>query len=189
MAKLYFKYGAMGSCKTINAITTVYNYKEKGQKALFAKTELDKRDGKFVVRSRIGLESECVLLGDMLAMDEAQLKEYDIIVVDEAQFATKEQIDALAHIVDFLDIPVICYGLRADFRLQLFEGSERLLAIADEIEELKTMCWCGKKATCNVRYDENGIVRDGEQIVLGSNNNYTSLCRKHYMMGLLEKPQ
>lgn len=188
MAKLYFYYGAMGSSKTADALMTVYNYKERGQKALLAKSELDTRDGVTKIRSRIGLESECVLLRQLLAMSKEELQQYDVIVVDEAQFASESEIDALSDIVDYYNIPVICYGLRADFQLKLFTGSKRLLEIADEIKEKKTMCWCGKKATCNARYDANGIIKDGEQIVLGANSNYTSLCRKHYKLGMLTKP-
>lgn len=188
MAKLYFYYGAMGSSKTADAIMTAYNYEEKGQKALLVKTATDNRDGKFTIKSRIGLLRTCILLSDMLKMDDESLSKYDVIIIDEIQFASSEEIDRIADIVDNLNIPVICYGLRSDFQLNLFEGSARLLAIADEIKEKKTMCWCGKKATCNTRYDSNGIIRDGEQIVIGANNCYTALCRKHYKMGLLTNP-
>ena len=103
------------------------------------------------------------------------------------QFATKEQVDFLSDIVDEYEVPVVCYGLRADFRNELFPGSERLLAIADVITELKTVCWCGRKATCNARYNENGIVREGEQVVLGANDSYVALCRKHFKEGKLRK--
>ena len=107
------------------------------------------------------------------------------MIVDEIQFASSEQIDFLAHVVDDLNVPVMCYGLRSDFQLNLFEGSARLLAIADEIKEIKTVCWCGKKATCNARYNKLGIVRTGEQIMLGANDEYIALCRKHYYEGKL----
>lgn len=185
MAKLYFYYGAMGSSKTANALMTDYNYSERGKNPLLAKTELDTRDGTNKVRSRIGLEKECFLLSDVVKMSDNELKKYDAIIIDEVQFAKKEQIDFLTHIVDDLDIPVLCYGLRSDFQMNLFEGSERLLAIADKIIEIKTVCWCGKKAICNARYDENGIIKNGEQVVLGSNSMYISLCRKHYNEGKL----
>lgn len=187
MAKLYFYYGAMGSSKTANALMTEFNYKERGQKPLLGKTNLDNRDGERIIRSRIGLESECMLLTEILNLPDEKISEYDVVIIDEIQFATKEEIDLLARIVDELNIPVICYGLRADFQLNLFEGSERLLAIADEIKEIKTMCWCGRKATCNARYDENGIVRNGEQVVLGANSSYISLCRKHFLQGKLHE--
>lgn len=183
MAKLYFYYGAMGSSKTANALMTEYNYRERGQKPLLVKTSLDKRDGELIIRSRIGLEKECILLENLIEMNSELIKGYDAIIVDEVQFATPEQIDFLAYIVDELNVPVLCFGLRTDFQLNLFEGSKRLLELADKILEIKTMCWCGSKATCNARYDENGIIRNGEQVVLGSNHNYVALCRKHFLRG------
>ncbi|MDD6725795.1 MAG: thymidine kinase [Lactimicrobium massiliense] len=185
MAKLYFYYGAMGSSKSANALMAEYNYRERGQKVLLAKTNMDTRDGKNVIRSRIGLERECILLSDICAMSDEEIKEYDAVIVDEIQFAPARQIDFLAHIVDDLGIPVLCYGLRTDFQLNLFEGSERLLAIADEIKEIKTVCWCGRKATCNARYNKHGIVRSGAQIMLGANDDYIALCRKHFLEGKL----
>lgn len=185
MAKLYFYYGSMGSSKTANALMTVYNYKERGQSPLLCKTGKDTRDGERVIKSRTGLEAECILLEELVKMDDEELKKHDVIIVDEAQFADVEEIDKLSDIVDFLGIPVLCYGLRADFQQNFFPGSQRLMEIADEIKEVKTMCWCGKKATCNARYDKNGIVKMGEQFMLGSNSNYISLCRKHYKLGLL----
>jgi len=185
MAKLYFYYGAMGSSKSANALMAEYNYRERGQKVLLAKTNLDTRDGVHTIRSRIGLERECVLLSDICAMPDEEIQKYDAVIVDEIQFARKEQIDFLARIVDELNVPVMCYGLRTDFQLNLFEGSARLLAIADEIKEIKTVCWCGKKAICNARYNRNGIVRTGEQIMLGANDEYIALCRKHFLEGKL----
>ena len=185
MAKLYYYYGAMNSSKTANALMTHFNYEEVGQKALLCKTEADTRDGARKIRSRIGLEMDCVLLNELQLMTEEQIRAYDCIIVDEVQFATREQIDFLSDIVDFFDVPVVCYGLRADFQNNLFSGSERLIAIADTISEIKTVCWCGKKATCNARYNEKGIVRDGEQVMLGANDSYVALCRKHFKLGML----
>lgn len=185
MAKLYFYYGAMGSSKSANALMAEYNYRERGQKVLLAKTNTDTRDGKNIIRSRIGLQRECVLLSDVCAMKDEDIAVYDAVIVDEIQFAKKEQVDFLAHIVDDLNVPVMCYGLRTDFQLNLFEGSERMLAIADEIKEIKTVCWCGKKATCNARYNEHGIVREGAQVMLGANDDYVALCRKHFLQGKL----
>ena len=185
MAKLYFYYGAVNSSKTANALMTHFNYEEVGQKALLCKTEADTRDGARIIRSRIGLEKECILLKELQLMTEAQIRAYDCIIVDEVQFATREQIDFLSDIVDFFDVPVVCYGLRADFQNNLFPGSERLIAIADSVCEIKTVCWCGKKATCNARYNSQGIVRDGEQVMLGANDDYVALCRKHFKMGML----
>ena len=185
MAKLYFYYGAMGSSKTANALMTHFNYEEVGQNALLVKPEIDTRFGERVVRSRIGLENECVFLEDLVKMSEEEIKKYDCIIVDEVQFATPEQVDYLSDIVDFMDVPVVAYGLRADFRNILFPGSERLIAIADVIHEVKTVCWCGHKATCNARYNESGIVRSGEQVMLGANDSYVALCRKHFKLGML----
>jgi thymidine kinase len=185
MAKLFFYYGAMNSSKTANALMTHFNYMEVGQKALLCKTETDTRDGKRLIRSRIGLSEECILLHELQQMSEEEIRAYDCVIVDEVQFATEEQIDFLSDIVDFYDVPVICYGLRADFQNHLFPGSARLITIADTIREIKTVCWCGRKATCNARYNENGIVRDGEQVMLGANDSYVSLCRKHFKMGML----
>ena len=189
MAKLYFYYGAMGSSKTANALMAQYNYIERGQKALLAKTNIDTRDGSHIIRSRIGLSKECSLLSDVCAMSDDEIREYDALIVDEIQFATKEQIDHLAYIVDYLDVPVLCYGLRTDFQLNLFEGSARLMAIADNIKEVKTICWCGRKATCNARYNKNGIVREGSQVMLGANDEYIALCRKHFLEGNLYGPE
>ena len=185
MAKLYFYYGAMGSSKTANALMAEYNYTERGQKALLAKTSTDTRDGVNIIRSRIGLQKECILLDAICEMSDEELEQYDAVIVDEIQFAKREQIDFLAHIVDDLNVPVLCYGLHSDFQLNLFEGSERLLAIADEIKEVKTVCWCGKKATCNARYNKHGIVRSGAQVMLGANDEYIALCRKHFLEGKL----
>lgn len=183
MAKLYFYYGVMGSSKTANALMVHYNYHERGKKALLVKPDVDLRDGKDVLRSRIGLQHECELMSNFINYSDDEIRKYDCIIVDEIQFATREQVDFLSDIVDVLSIPVMCYGLRADFKNNLFEGSERLIAIADEIKEVKTVCWCGAKATCNARYNENGIVREGAQIELGANDKYIALCRKHYKQG------
>ena len=185
MAKLYFYYGVMGSSKTANALMTHFNYEEVGQKALLCKSQVDTRDGVGVVHSRIGLEHPCISMETLHEMPEEEIRKYDCIIVDEVQFATPEQIDYLSDIVDFMDVPVVCYGLRADFQNKLFPGSERLIAIADVIQELKTMCWCGRKATCNTRYNENGVVRSGPQVMLGANDQYMPLCRKHFKLGML----
>lgn len=185
MAKLYFYYGAMGSSKTANALMTHFNYEEVGQKALLVKTEVDTRDGARVIRSRIGLQQECMLLKELEELPKEEIKKYDCIIVDEVQFASPEQVDFLSDVVDFLDVPVVCYGLRADFQNNLFPGSQKLIAIADKLTELKTVCWCGKKATCNARYNKDGIVRNGAQVMLAANDSYVALCRKHYKEGKL----
>ena len=183
MAKLYYRYGAMGSSKTANALMVKYNYEERGQTVLLVKPAIDTRDGSHVIKSRCGLESKCILFHEI---DEEKLKGVSCVIIDEAQFLTKEQAKYVVHMVDDLNIPVVCYGLRADFKGDLFEGSACLLAWADTIEEVKTICWCGKKATYNARFDEKGnVVKEGEQVVLGANDKYIGLCRKHWAEGNL----
>ena len=182
MAKLYFRYGAMGSSKTANAIMVQYNYMERGQKALMLKPRLDTRDGERVVGSRSGLKADCSFVEEL---DEINVKDYDCIIVDEAQFLKKEQVEKLVRIVDEMNVPVICYGLRADFQGNLFEGSTWLMAWADTIEEIKTVCWCGRKATCNARISNGRVVKMGEQIMLGGNESYVALCRRHWANGKL----
>lgn len=182
MAKLYFRYGAMGSSKTANAIMVQYNYTERGQKVLMVKPQLDNRDGERTVLSRCGLSTECVFMEELPGID---VKQYDCVIVDEAQFLTKDQVQQLVHIVDELNVPVICYGLRADFQGNFFEGSLWLMAWADSIEEVKTICWCGRKATCNARVMDGRVIKEGDQILLGGNSQYVSLCRKHWASGEL----
>ncbi len=187
MAKLFFRYGAMGSSKTANALMVEYNYYEIGKRALLLKPQVDDRDGKVMIKSRIGLEKECSFVEDFVKMSDDEITEYDCIIVDEAQFCKKSDIKFFLHVVDDLNVPVICYGLRTDFRTELFEGSMWLLAWADIIEEIRTICWCGKKATCNTRYSEDGhVIREGEQVFLGGNDSYVALCRKHYKEGKLK---
>ena len=182
MAQLYFKYGAMGSSKTANALMARFNYEERGQETLLVKPQLDQRDGDHMVRSRIGLTHPCVYFHEMQAMGEEALKRYACVIVDEAQFLTREEVLFLVHLVDACNIPVMCYGLRTDFKGELFEGSYALLVMADKIEEVKTICWCGKKATFNARFDEQGrVLKEGAQVVLGANDKYIGLCRRHWM--------
>ncbi len=182
MAKLYFRYGAMGSSKTANAIMVQYNYQERGQTALLLKPMLDNRDGERVVGSRSGLSAHCRFVEEL---DDIDLTAFDCVIVDEAQFLKKAQVQRLVDIVDGLNIPVICYGLRADFQGNLFEGSHWLMAWADTIEEIKTVCWCGRKATMNARVMGGKVVKSGEQIVLGGNESYVALCRRHWARGEL----
>ena len=186
MAKLYFRYGVMGSSKSANALMVRYNYEERGQKALMVKPAIDQREGESVVNSRIGLNYACIWFENLEKMPTERIKDYQCVIVDEAQFLSRAQVDYLTEIVDDMNVPVICYGLRADFSGQLFPGSEALLACADIIEEVKTICWCGKKAICNARFDARGVVlREGEQVVLGANDCYIGLCRRHWKAGNL----
>ncbi|MBR6028496.1 MAG: thymidine kinase [Clostridia bacterium] len=182
MAKLYFRYGAMGSSKTANAIMVQYNYHERGQEVLMVKPKLDNRDGERTVMSRSGLKAECTFMEELT---DEMVRNVGCVIVDEAQFLTKQQVEYLVHLVDDLNLPVIAYGLRADFQGNFFEGSQWLMAWADTIEEVKTICWCGKKATCNARVVDGRVVKQGDQIVLGGNGQYVSLCRKHWASGEL----
>ena len=198
MAKLYFRYGAMGSSKSANILMVRYNYEERGQYAILLKPRTDDRDGEHKIQSRIGLSAPAEYVDDFLkeisklwnGKETEYLyhgKKVNAILVDEAQFLSPEEVDALSDIVDFSEIQVLCYGLRTDFLNHLFPGSRRLMEIADVIEEVPTVCWCGKRAQCNTRYSNGKIVREGAQIMLGSNESYVALCRKHYKEGKLWK--
>lgn len=183
MAKLYYRYGAMSSSKTANAIMVKHNYAERGQKALLVKPRVDLRDGQHTMKSRSGLCEVCVLF-DEIDVEAVRAHEYDCIIVDEAQFLSKQEVQFLTDVVDLYNVPVICYGLRADFSGNFFPGSQCLMAWADTIEEIKTICWCGRKAICNARLDgKGGVTKVGEQVVLGADDKYISLCRKHWREG------
>lgn len=174
----------MGSSKTANALMVRYNYEERGQVALLVKPEIDQRDGAKFVASRMGLSHACIYFSELVVMPEEQVRSYACVIVDEAQFLSRDEVQYLVRVVDDWNVPVICYGLRADFSGQLFPGSQELLATADIIEEVKTICWCGKKAAFNARFDEQGrVVKEGAQVVLGANDKYIGLCRRHWMRG------
>ena len=189
MAKLYFKYGAMGSSKTAQALITKYNYEENGLKVWLIKPSADTRDGVHVLRSRIGLESRVDIIppqADVYATFESEQKgNCDVIIVDECQFLTSEQIDQIRNIVNDYDIPAMCFGLRTDFLTHLFPGSRRLMEIADAIQEIKTICDCGNKATVNARIDSEGhIITQGEQVFLGGNDSYIAMCHRCWIRGI-----
>ena len=191
MAKLYFKYGAMGSSKTAQALITKYNYEENDLKVWLIKPSADTRDGRQILRSRIGLEAEVEVIPpemDILArFDETRRGDCNVIIVDECQFLTEQQIDELRAIVNDRNVPVMCFGLRTDFKTRLFPGSRRLMELADEIQEIKTMCDCGAKATVNARIDGSGhIITEGAQVVLGGNDSYIAMCHKCYVRGIQE---
>ena len=184
MAKLIFRYGAMGSSKTANALMVRYNYVEKGKKVVLLKPRCEDRDGAKVIKSRIGLAEPCEFAEDFLA--DYSGEHYDCVIVDEVQFLTPEIIDMLSDLVDTYGITVICYGLRTDFQSHLFPGARRLMELADDIEQIKTICWCGKRAHFNARLLNGQMVTEGEQVQLGGNESYTALCRKHYKMRMIE---
>ena len=191
MAKLYFKYGAMGSSKTAQALITKYNYEENDLSVWLIKPSADTRDGEAVLRSRIGLEARAGIVTPAVDVyrlfQETKLGGCDVIIVDECQFLVPEQIDQLRAIVNDFSIPVLCFGLRTDFQTRLFPGSHRLMELADCIEEIKTMCDCGAKATVNARIDcEGHIVTQGAQVVLGGNDSYIAMCHKCYVAGIRE---
>ena len=190
MAKLYFKYGAMGSSKTAQALITKYNYEENDMKVWLIKPSADTRDGVQLLRSRIGLSAAVeVMTPDMNIFEifrETQLGSCDAVICDECQFLTEEQIDQLRAIVNECNVPVMCFGLRTDFLTRLFPGSRRLMELADCIEEIKTMCDCGSKATVNARISDGYIVTEGAQVVLGGNDSYIAMCHKCYVRGIRE---
>ena len=191
MAKLYFKYGAMGSCKTAQALITKYNYEENDLKVWLIKPSAATRDGAATLRSRIGLEAQVEVISPDVAIHARFLggkaRRSDDIIVDECQLLTEAQIDQLRAIVDEHNIPVMCFVLRTDFQTRLFPGSRRLMEVADTIQEIKTICDCGAKATVNARVDGNGyIVTEGAQVVLGGNDSYIAMCHKCYIKGIRE---
>ena len=182
MAKLYFKYGAMGSSKTANALITRFNYQERDMKVWLIKPSVDDRDGANIIRSRIGLEAVADVItpdADIFALFEAGHKDCNTVIADECQFFTPDQVDQLRKIVDIYNIPVMCFGLRTDFLTHVFPGSLRLFEVADSITEIKTVCSCGDKAIVNARIDENGhVVTTGSQILIGGNDSYIAMCHK-----------
>lgn len=181
MAKLYFKYGAMGSSKSAQALTTKFNYEEKGMTVWLIKPGTDTRDGADVIKSRIGLSQKAQIISpeDNIIDAYHEAGNYDVIIADEAQFLTPEQIEQLRVLVDEEDLPVLCFGLRTDFQTHFFPGAQRLMELADSITEIKTICECGRKATVNARFDDNGkVITEGAQVVLGGNDRYTAMCHK-----------
>ena len=199
-AKLRFLYSTMNSGKTLRLLTMAHNFEEKNIPFIVLKPAEDTRDGDGLIKSRVGLERECVMVDSDMniykAIEEydkilqSQLSKLEWILVDECQFLTREQVDQLAKLVDHFGIDVMCFGLRTDFQTNMFEGSQRLMELADDIEELKARCSCGRKTIINARFDEDGeIVLDGNQIMVGGNETYTPLCRQcydHYVKAKLQ---
>lgn len=190
MAKLYFKYGAMGSSKTANALITKFNYEERGMKVWLIKPAIDVRDGVDAVKSRIGLSAKADVITPETDLYAEFMKrpDYHVIIADECQFFTPKQIEDLRKIVDELDVPVLCYGLRTDFLTKLFPGSLRLFEVADSITEIKTICACGKKAIVNARIDGEGyVVTEGGQILIGGNDSYVAMCHSCWKKAINER--
>lgn len=188
--KLRFVYGSMSSGKSLNLLSTAYNLEENDIQIMVLKPSLDTRDGEGIIRSRAGLERKCIMIDNDVNLYEAikayknflasQFEVLRWVIIDEAQFLTAEQVDQLSDVADFLDIEVMCFGLRTDFKSHLFEGSKRLFELADDIEEIKASCECGeKKTSINARFDENGeILTEGSQVEIGGNDRYRAICRK-----------
>lgn len=191
MAKLYFKYGAMGCSKSAQALITKFNYEERNMKTLLLKPAIDTREGAMVVRSRIGLESPCILVDtnqNIYKLYQDNYTDRQVVIVDECQFLTPAQVDQLDKIVMDYNVPVLCFGLATDFLTNMFPGSKRLFEVAESIKEIKSVCRCGSKATVNARIDENGkIVTKGDQICIGGNDRYEAMCRRCYLKRIEEQ--
>ncbi len=188
MASLYFKYAAMNSGKSTQLLQAHYNYTERGMNPVAMTAGIDNRSGHGKISSRLGITSAAHtfsastdIYADIAALHAQQ--PVSAVLIDESQFMTRAQVEQCARVVDDLGIPVMCYGLKTDFRGKLFDGSEALLCLADNIEEIKALCWCGKKAIMTARVVDGAMARDGEQVAIGGNELYTSLCRKHFMRG------
>lgn len=186
MAKVYFYYAAMNAGKSTVLLQSSHNYRERGMRTLLITPGIDTRYGKGRIESRIGLRSSALPISpgeNVLSRVQAEHQSQPLacVLVDEAQFLSEDQVWQLSEVADSLDVPVLCYGLRTDFQGRLFPGSAALLALADDLTELKTICHCGRKATMNVRIDRHGrAVRDGAQVEIGGNDRYVSMCRKHF---------
>ncbi|MEM7302367.1 MAG: thymidine kinase [Pseudomonadota bacterium] len=186
MAKLYFSYSAMNAGKSTVLLQASYNYRERGMETLLFTSAVDDRSGVGTISSRIGLSAEAETFYDDDDLYDrisafSRKRKIDCVLVDEAQFLSETQVWQLAHVADQFKIPVMCYGLRTDFQGKLFPGSAALLAIADHLREIRTICWCGRKATMVVRLDGSGqVIEDGEQVVIGGEESYVSLCRHHW---------
>ncbi len=192
MAQLFFRYSTMNAGKSLELIKVAHNYEEREKNVMVLTSGVDDRNGRDVVKSRIGISRKAVSVDDStnileLFMVENYRKRIDCVLVDEAQFLRKHHVEELVEIVDSFECPVICYGLKNDFSNKLFEGSYYLLVYADKIEEIKTICWCGRKATMVARVADGKMVRTGDQIVIGGDEMYVSLCRRHYNEGRIQE--
>ena len=190
MAQLYYRYSTMNAGKSIELIKVAYNYEERGKNVLTLVPSVDDRYGVGLITSRIGVQREALIVKDdtnilSLYLRENEKRKIDCVLIDECQFLKKHHVQELVEIVDSCEVPVLAYGLKNDFRNELFEGSYYMLIYADKIEEIKTICWCGRKATMVARVVDGQFVKQGEQVVIGGNDRYVSLCRKHYNDGRL----
>jgi len=190
MAQLYYRYSTMNAGKSIELIKVAYNYEERGKRVLVFTPSIDDRSGVGIVSSRIGIQRDALPISDQTNLLDVFMKEnakepVDCVLIDECQFLRKHHIQELVEIVDSCDVPVLAYGLKNDFRNELFEGSYYMLIYADKIEEIKTICWCGRKATMVARVVDGKFVKEGQQIIVGGMEMYVSLCRKHYNDGRL----
>lgn len=188
MAQLYYRYSTMNAGKSLELIKVAYNYEERGKKVMVLTPAVDDRYGTGQVTSRLGVSRDAILINEdsnilKLFVEEERKRKVDCVLVDECQFLKKHHVQELVEIVDSFDVPVLAYGLKNDFKNELFEGSYYMLVYADKIEEIKTICWCGRKATMVARVVDGKFVKTGEQIVIGGNDMYVSLCRKHYNDG------
>lgn len=193
MAKLYFYYSTMNAGKSTALLQASYNYHERGMRTLILAPAIDNRGGEKTVSSRIGLKASAVAFetsDNLLALvkEKHQVEPLDCVFVDEAQFLEKVQVTQLSCVADDLGVPVLCYGLRTDFQGKLFTGSEQLLAWSDELTEIKTICHCGRKANMVLRIDSAGkVIKEGAQIKIGGNDQYISVCRKHFKSGMISR--
>ena len=190
MAKLYFKYGAMGSSKSAQALITKFNYEERDMSVWLIKPSVDTRDGADLIRSRIGLEAHARVItpGENIVDAYHAAGKHSVIIADEAQFFTPAQIDQLRALVDEEELPVLCFGLRTDFQTHFFPGARRLMELADSLTEIKTVCSCGRNATVNARLDAAGrIVTEGDQVLLGGNDSYMAMCHQCWMRRIREQ--
>lgn len=190
MAQLYYRYSTMNAGKSIELIKVAYNYEERGKTVMALTPSVDDRFGEGIITSRIGIQREAIAISDDTNILELFIREnekhhIDCVLVDECQFLKKHHVLELVEIVDSFEVPVLAYGLKNDFKNELFEGSYYMLVYADKIEEIKTICWCGRKATMVARLVDGKFVKQGEQVVIGGNDMYISLCRKHYNDGRL----
>lgn len=190
MAQLYYRYSTMNAGKSIELIKVAYNYEERGKNVLTLVPSVDDRYGVGLITSRIGVQREALIVKDdtnilSLYLRENEKRKIDCVLIDECQFLKKHHVQELVEIVDSCEVPVLAYGLKNDFRNELFEGSYYMLIYADKIEEIKTICWCGRKATMVARVVDGQFAKQGEQVVIGGNDMYVSLCRKHYNDGRL----